>query len=58
MYKRQDQTTTGMVVTYLPRYYILGLNQNAQSKNETLEQTIGWEDYNTGAQGTFDPLAE
>ena len=53
-----DQTTTGMVVTYLPRYYILGLNQNAQSKNETLEQTIGWEDYNTGAQGTFDPLAE
>ena len=53
-----DHTIDGMVVTFLPRYYILGLNQTAQTKNPTLEQTIGWEDYNTGAQGSFDPLAE
>lgn len=53
-----DQTIDGMVVTFLPRYYLLGLNNNAQTKNPTLEQTIGWEDYNNGGQGTFDPLAE
>lgn len=52
-----DQTVDGMYVTYLPRYYFLGLNQDAQKKNQTLLQTIGWEDYN-GGQGTFDPLAE
>ncbi len=51
-----DHTVTGMVVTFLPRYYILGLNQAAQTKNPTLEQTIGWEDYN-GSVGTFDPFA-
>ena len=56
--RNADQTIDGMVVTFLPRYYILGLNQNAQTKNPTLEQTIGWEDYNNGGQGTFDPLAE
>ena len=53
-----DHTIDGMVVTFLPRYYILGLNNTAQTKNPTHEQTIGWEDYNTGGQGTFDPLAE
>ena len=52
-----DKTVDGMVVTFLPRYYLLGLNQNTQTKNPTLLQTIGWEDYN-GGQGTFDPLAE
>lgn len=53
-----DQTTDGMVVNYLPRYYFLGLNSNAHSKNPTLEQTIGWEDSQNGGNGTFDPLAE
>lgn len=52
-----DKTVDGMVITFLPRYYLLGLNQNTQTKNPTLLQTIGWEDYN-GGQGTFDPLAE
>ncbi len=53
-----DKTSDGMVVSYLPRYYLLGLNRTGQQKNETLEQTIGWEDYVGGGQGTFDPLAE
>ena len=51
-----DQTLDGMYVTFLPRYYLLGLTSNAQTKNPTLLQTIGWEDYNGGA-GTFDPFA-
>ena len=52
-----DKTVDGMYITFLPRYYLLGFNQNTQTKNPTLLQTIGWEDYN-GGQGTFDPLAE
>ncbi len=52
-----DKTVDGMVITFLPRYYLLGFNQNTQTKNPKLLQTIGWEDYN-GGQGTFDPLAE
>ncbi len=52
-----DKTVDGMVITFLPRYYLLGFNQNTQNKNPKLLQTIGWEDYN-GGQGTFDPLAE
>lgn len=52
-----DKTVDGMYITFLPRYYMLGFNQNTQTKNPKLLQTIGWEDYN-GGQGTFDPLAE
>lgn len=47
-----DETT---VVTFLPRYYMLGLTSGAQSRNETLEQTYGWADY-FGGEGGFDPL--
>ena len=43
----------------LPRYYLLGFNNSAQEKNPGLPQTIGWEDaLHSGANGTFDPLAE
>lgn len=47
-----DETT---VVTFLPRYYMLGLTSGAQNRNETLEQTYGWANY-FGGEGTFDPL--
>lgn len=49
-----DETT---VVTFLPRYYMLGLTSGAQNRNETLEQTAGWADY-FGGEGTFDPLKD
>lgn len=46
-------------ISFLPRYYFLGLSQGAQNNNQDLPQTIGWEDYNNAnAAGTFDPLAE
>lgn len=47
------------VVTFLPKYYFIGLTNDAQTNNITLKQTIGWEDATQGnANGTFDPLAE
>jgi len=55
----RDQNQFDLQVSYLPRYYFLGLGQSAQSNNKHLTQTIGWEDYNKGgSNGTFDPLAE
>ena len=46
-------------ITYKPQYYFLGLKQSVSAHNKGLQQTIGWEDYNnSGAMGTFDPLAE
>lgn len=57
--RNSDNTVTGMVVTYQPRYYLIGLNSGALGANPTLEQTIGWENTEKGnANGTFDPLAE
>ncbi len=52
-----DQTTTGMTITFLPRYYFLGVTSTVQAKNPNLKQTIGWEDVN-GSSDLFDPLAE
>lgn len=47
------------VVTFLPKYYFIGLTNGAQTNNITLKQTIGWGDATQGnANGTFDPLAE
>lgn len=43
---------------FRPNYYFLGLTSTAATNNAGLPQTIGWADYNTGGQGTFDPLAE
>ena len=46
-------------ITFLPKYYLLGIPYGAQTHNAQLPQTIGWQDYNNGgANGTFDPLAE
>ena len=54
-----DSNNSQLYIKFEPRYYILGLTQSAQTNNPTLEQTVGWEDYNKGgAPGTFDPLAE
>lgn len=53
-----DNTTEGMVVTFLPRYYFLGFTSAIQAKNPALKQTIGWEDHYGGGSGQFDPLAE
>jgi hypothetical protein len=47
------------VVTFLPKYYLIGLTRNAQENNVTLLQTIGWADAIHGnINGTYDPLAE
>ena len=44
---------------FLPKYYFLGFSSSGSSGNKSLPQTIGWQDYNnSGANGTFDPLAE
>lgn len=46
-------------ITFLAKYYLLGLNGSAMSRNKGIYQTIGWEDNTRGnANGTFDPLAE
>lgn len=57
--KERTADASGKSVTFLPKYYFIGLKSNAQTNNPTLEQTIGWEDIiRGGALGTFDPLAE
>ncbi|MBQ3082793.1 MAG: RagB/SusD family nutrient uptake outer membrane protein, partial [Alistipes sp.] len=52
-----DNTTEGMVVTYLPRYYFLGLTSTVQAKNPLILQTVGWEDH-YGRGEFYDPAAE
>ncbi len=52
-----DQTTTGMTITFLPRYYFLGVNSTNQERNPNFVQTVGWEDV-YGRGNLFDPLAE
>ncbi len=55
----RSSTEALLYINFLPRYYLMGLSRDAQEKNATLEQTIGWEDAMTGGtNGTFDPLAE
>lgn len=55
----RDSDKALLYMNFRPKYYIIGLRQNAQTANVGLEQTIGWGDYNNaGANGTFDPLAE
>ena len=55
----QDAQKNVEFITFLPKYYFLGLSSGAQNANKGLPQTIGWQDYNNGgAEGTFDPLAE
>lgn len=57
--KERTADASGKSVTFLPKYYFIGLKSNAQTNNPTLEQTVGWEDIiKGGASGTFDPLAE
>lgn len=45
-----------MHINFRPKYYFLGFSQGASSANKGLPQTIGWEDYNTGGMGTYDPF--
>lgn len=54
-----DSNHIPLYMNYQPYYYFLGFNQKSQTVNPTLEQNIGWQDYNKGGiSGTFDPLAE
>ncbi len=53
-----DDSSILYYCNYRPQYYIIGLKASVQTNNPKLEQTVGWEDYNTGTMGTFDPLAE
>ena len=55
----RDSQHNALYINFRPKYYFLGLSSGAQTHNQKLPQTIGWEDYNNGgANGTFDPLAE
>jgi len=47
-----------LTMQFQPYYYLFGFCQSSMNNNTALPQTIGWEDTNTGAMGTFDPLAE
>ena len=55
----RDSQKNDLYMNFRPKYYLLGLSSGAMNANSKIEQTIGWEDYNnSGAPGTFDPLAE
>ena len=55
----RDSQHNDLYITFLPKYYFLGMSSGVQNANKGLPQTIGWQDYNNGgAPGTFDPLAE
>jgi hypothetical protein len=45
-----------LFINFRPKYYFLGCSQGASSANKGLPQMIGWEDYNTGGMGTYDPF--
>lgn len=53
-----DGNDENLTVTFLPKYYFLGLKMNAMQNNSTLHQTIGWHDLSRNADGLFDPLAD
>lgn len=50
-----DETLT---IKFLPKYYFLGLKENAMKTNVTLHQTVGWHDLGRNADGLFDPLSD
>ena len=53
-----DSDGNALYISFRPEYYIIGLNNAAQTNNKELPQNIGWDDYNKpGSKGTFDPLA-
>ncbi len=55
----RDSNHNDEYISFLPRYYFLGLSQGALNNNLKIQQTIGWEDSNNGGSaGTFDPFAE
>ena len=45
-------------IDWKPEYYFIGFSASAAKANLSLPNNMGWIDYNTGAMGTFDPLAE
>ena len=49
---------TELYVNFRPEFYLLGFTQGTQISNLGLPQNMGWNDYNAGGAGTFDPLAE
>lgn len=53
-----DQNHIEEYIYFRPKYYFLGFSEGASSANPNLPQTCGWTDYNTGSNGTFDPLAD
>ncbi len=54
----RDSNHDDLYMEFKPQYYFLGFKKGIQNRNTTLPQNIGWEDTNTNANGTFDPLAE
>ena len=53
-----DGNDDALTILYRPKYYFLGLRQNAMQTNPTLLQTVGWHDLGRNTDGTFDPLAD
>ncbi len=48
-------STPRFEITFLNKYYFIGLKENVMKQSSYLYQNIGWEDY-YGSEGTFDPL--
>ena len=53
-----DGNDEAICITFLPKYYFIGLKSNAMSNNVTLHQTVGWHDLGRNADGLFDPLSD
>lgn len=53
-----DGNDDALTIKFLPKYYFLGLKQNAMQSNVTLHQTIGWHDLSRNAEGLYDPLSD
>lgn len=53
-----DGNDDALTIKFFPKYYFLGLKQNAMQTNVTLHQTVGWHDLGRNADGLFDPLSD
>lgn len=53
-----DGNDDALTISFLPKYYFLGLKTNAMQNNVTLHQTVGWHDYGRNGDGKFDPLSD
>ena len=48
-------STPRFEITFLNKYYFIGLKESVMKQSPYLYQNMNWEDY-YGSEGTFDPL--